>query len=87
MRYHWCLCTGVLISRFGVIVDVTAILLAATPDKIYRSIKRNDFRIFHHTRHIPPLMLIYGEILEHGIWNMTLSMNMLCKDQIQHQKS
>ena len=87
MRYHWCLCTGVLISRFGVIVDVTAILLAATPDKIYRSIKRNDFRIFRHTRHIPRLMLIYGEILEHGIWNMTLSMNMLCKDQIQHQKS
>ena len=56
-----------VITGFGVIVDIIAILLPATPDKIYRTIKRNDFPIFRHIRQIRPLMQIYGENFEHGI--------------------
>ena len=52
-----------VITGFGVIVDIIAILLPATPGKIYRTIKRNDFPIFRHIRQIHPLMQIYGEIL------------------------
>ena len=59
--------SGKVITGFGVIVDIIAILLPATPDKIYRTIKRNDFPIFRHIRQIRPLMQIYGEIFEHGI--------------------
>ena len=56
-----------VITGFGVIVDIIAVLLPAMPDMIYRTIKRNDFPIFRHIRQIRPLMQIYGENFEHGI--------------------
>ena len=57
LSYHW-------IWRY---CRYKAILLPATPGKIYRTIKRNDFPIFRHIRQIRPLMQIYGENFEHGI--------------------
>ena len=56
-----------VITGFGVIVDIIAIPLAAAPDKIYRTIKRNDSRIFRHIRQIQSLMQIYGTILSTGV--------------------
>lgn len=76
------ICERQVITGFGVIVDIIAILFPATPDKIYRTIKRNDFPIFRHIRQILPLMQIYGKIFEHGIENMACSMNILCIDHI-----
>ena len=55
-----------VITGFGVIMDIIAIPLAAAPDKIYRTIKRNDSRIFRHIRQIQSLMQIYGKILSTG---------------------
>ena len=57
----------IVITGFGVIVDIIAIPLAAAPDKIYRTIKRNDSRIFRHIRQIQSLMQIYGKILSTGV--------------------
>ena len=68
-----------VITGFGVIVDIIAIPLAAAPDKIYRTIKRNDSRIFRHIRQIQSLMQIYGKILSTGFGSQIAPTDMFYK--------
>ena len=73
-----------VITGFGVIVDIIAIPLAAAPDKIYRTIKRNDSRIFRHIRQIQSLMQIYGKFSARALEAKSLNGYVL-QDPILHK--